>query len=332
MNQSNNVHAVALFSGGLDSMIAIKLLTEQGIKVTALHMDIGFGSRTDISETLKTRAHIAGADFKLIDIREKYIQNILFSPKYGYGKHFNPCIDCNGYMFKIGLAFMKKLGASFIISGEVLGQRPMSQRSDAMRSVKKLSGSEEDIILRPLSAKQMEPTKPEIEGWIDREKLLGITGRGRHTQLALAKEYGWEDFQSPGGGCLLTDPRFTTKMKEFLKYENLCVEDINILKVGRHLRLPDGAKLIIGRDQKENEILENAENEKYISLKAQTITGPYSLLYKNASDADKRLSAKLVLTFSKTSSDEIYSVRIGDEEIEASPFAQREDAHQYFIL
>ena len=142
--------ALALFSGGLDSMLAIKLITLQGIEVTAIYMDIGFGGKEDKSELLKKRANMAGADFKIVDIRNKYLQNVLLNPKYGYGKHFNPCIDCHAYMFKTALSMLKSLDASFLITGEVLGQRPMSQRKEALNQVLNLSGDEDLLILRPL--------------------------------------------------------------------------------------------------------------------------------------------------------------------------------------
>ncbi len=332
MKKSKNIRALALFSGGLDSMIAIKLMRLQGIEVTALHMNIGFGSKNDVSETLRNRARIVDADIEIIDIREKYIQEILFSPKYGYGKHFNPCIDCHGYMFKIALGLLERFDAQFVVSGEVVGQRPMSQRLDAMRSVKKLSGDEDNLILRPLSAKNMPYTKPELEGWVDKEKLWGVSGRGRDMQLSFAKECGWEDFQSPGGGCLLTDPRFAIKMKEFLKYESLHVEDIDILKTGRHLRLPDGAKLVVGRDEKENTILEKTNHPNFLHVKADDIPGPFSLLSKEATQEDKELCARIVLTFTKTSKETLYGVQIGDINIKASPLDTREDAHKYFVI
>lgn len=328
----DNRHAIALFSGGLDSMIAIKLMVDQGIKVTAINMNIGFGSRTDVDDIMRERAEIAGADFKVIDVRDDYLKKILFNPKYGYGKHFNPCIDCHGFMFRVAKEYLEELGASFMVTGEVLGQRPMSQRVEAMGMVKKLALDEEDLILRPLCAKNMDITKPEREGWVDREKLLDIHGRGRERQLQLAIDYGWENFQSPGGGCLLTDPNFTKKMKEFLKYDSLHVEDIDILKNGRHLRLPDGAKLVIGRDQTENNFLEKAMNSKYIKIKADEIPGPFSLLLADASEEDKKLSARIVLTFTKTQVDKIYDVFVGDETFKAKPLAKREDAHKYFVI
>ncbi|EMF4788755.1 argininosuccinate synthase, partial [Campylobacter coli] len=178
--------ALALFSGGLDSMLAMKLITAQGIEVKALNINIGFGSTSDKSEIMKKRAAMVGADFEMIDVRNSYLQEVLFNPQYGYGKHFNPCIDCHAFMFKTALAMLKEENASFIITGEVLGQRPMSQRSDAMAKVKKLALDEEDLILRPMCAKNLPLTKPEREGWVDREKLEGISGRSRKRQLELA--------------------------------------------------------------------------------------------------------------------------------------------------
>lgn len=326
------MRALALFSGGLDSMLAIKLMSKQGIKVTAVHMDIGFTSKDDISEVLAKRAKLAGGDFEMVDVRQEYIDKVLFTPKFGYGKHFNPCIDCHGYMFFVAKELLSQFDASFMVTGEVLGQRPMSQHSRAMRSVKQLAGDEEDLILRPLSAKLMEPTKPEREGWVDRAKLLSISGRSREQQLKLAKEFGWEDFQSPGGGCLLTDAKFAKKMREFIMHESLHVDDIDVLKNGRHLRLPDGAKLVIGRDAKENERLAKANKKRYTLVDVDTIPSPLSLLSRDASLEDKLLCAKIVLTFCKTSSDKKYLVHVGDEKIKALPFANREQTHKFFVL
>ncbi|MDQ1326007.1 MAG: tRNA-uridine 2-sulfurtransferase, partial [Campylobacterota bacterium] len=235
------MRAISLFSGGLDSMIAVKLIKDQGIDVTAVHIKTGFGGTKDISAILEERAKMAGADFEVIDVREEYIQKVLFSPQYGYGKNFNPCIDCHGYMFRVGKAVMEELGASFIFSGEVIGQRPMSQRHDALKQVSAIAeDKEEKLILRPLCAKLMEPTTPELEGWVDREKLLDISGRSRERQLALAASYGWEDYESPGGGCLLTEAHYSERIREFIAYDAFAVEDIEILKFGRQFRLPQG--------------------------------------------------------------------------------------------
>jgi len=326
------MRAISLFSGGLDSMLAVKLMTDQGIDVTALHIYIGFGSRGDVSEQLRRRAELAGADFRLIDVREEYIREILFDPVYGYGKNFNPCIDCHGYMFKIARAMMPELGASFLVTGEVVGQRPMSQRPDALKQVQKLAGDNEDrLILRPLSAKLLEPTKPEIAGWVDREKLLDINGRGRERQLAMAAEYGWEDYESPGGGCLLTEPSYAAKIRDFIAHEEFGVEDIDLLKYGRHFRLPDGTKLVVGRHKEDNEALLKLVNPDYIPIRLPVV-GPYSLLHRAASPADRELAARIALTYGKSLPGEHYDVRVGDETIEAAPFASKAEAQKYFIL
>ncbi len=328
---SKKIKCISLFSGGLDSMIAIKLMTLQNIEVVALNMNIGFGSKTDISELMRKRAEMAGARFEVIDVRETYIKEILFDPKFGYGKNFNPCIDCHGFMFRVAMGLLKRYDASFLVTGEVVGQRPMSQRNDALNSVRKLAGDEENLILRPLCAKVMEPTKPELEGWVDREKLLGINGRGREVQLSLAKEYGWDDFEKPGGGCLLTDVNFTKKMRDFVKHDKLEVEDIDVLKNGRQLRLEDGAKLIIGRNQEENERIENIKSDKYIFIKAKDIPGPSSLLSANASQNDINLALRAILSFAKTEKNRKYDIILGEKIVSQTPYENRDDLRRYFI-
>jgi len=331
MMQTGKRRALAMFSGGLDSMIAIKLMVDQGIDVIALHIKIGFGGTKDVGEIMKQRAEMAGAEFKMVDVREEYIQNILFDPVHGYGKNFNPCIDCHGYMFKIAKAMMPELGASFIFTGEVIGQRPMSQRHDAMKQVAKLADDkEEKLIVRPMSAKLMAETTPELEGWIDREKLLDISGRSRERQLAMAKAYGWEDYESPGGGCLLTESHYSERITEFIAFDTFEVEDIELLKFGRHFRLPDGAKLAVGRDKEDNEGLQAIQSDKYVTLKLP-IAGPFSLLSADASSEDRALAAKLAITYARSSAEESYDVEVGNETITVSPFAEKKEAQQYFF-
>ena len=326
------MRAISLFSGGLDSMLAIKLIKDQGIDVTALYIKTGFGGTKDITDELQKRAEMAGADFKIVDVREEYIRDILFDPVYGYGKNFNPCIDCHGYMFKIAKALMPEIGASFLVTGEVVGQRPMSQRTEALAQVSKLAGDRDDkLILRPLSAKLMEPTTPETEGWVDREKLLDISGRNRERQLQMAKDFGWDDYESPGGGCLLTEPVFSEKLRDFIAHEEFGVEDIDLLKFGRHFRLPDGAKLVVGRHHEDNEALKAIDNSDYISV-SLPVAGPFSLLYKNASASDRELAAKIAITYAKSSPEEIYEVNVGDEVIAVSPFESKKEAQNYFVV
>ncbi len=326
------MRALALFSGGLDSMLACKLITMQGIEVTALHMDIGFGGTKSDTNKLASRAKMAGADFELVDVRSPYLQKILFNPKYGYGKHFNPCIDCHGFMFNTALSMLEDRKANFVISGEVIGQRPMSQRNEALKSVAKLSGDVDNLILRPLCAKNLAPTKPELEGWVDRERLLDISGRGREKQLQMAKEFGFSEFESPGGGCLLTLEAFANKIKDFVKYDKFESEDIELLKFGRHLRLPNGAKLIIGRNQADNEELRKIKNSKMDFFDLNGIVGPVALLSKNANDDDKNLATKLILTYAKTQKNQEYTIGFQNEKITQIPFEKKEEAHKYFLV
>ncbi len=327
--------ALALFSGGLDSVLAMKLIVDQGVEVVAVNINIGFGSTGDRLEHMQNMCNQIGVKLEVLDLRQLYLDEVLFDPKYGYGKNFNPCIDCHGFMFRYTGQLLEKFNASFMISGEVLGQRPMSQRKDALEQVKKLS-SFDDLIVRPLSAKLMNPSKPELEGWIDREKLLDINGRSRERQLQLAKEIGLEDFESPGGGCLLTEIQFSNRLKDFTAFDKLEVEDIDTLKAGRHLRLPDGAKLIIGRHQEDNEKLKQTNSDKYYKARILDATGPLSLIQKGASDADNLLAAQLIVTYGKTNMDQKYSVKFYDENdegivIEATKLPSKEVAAQYLI-
>jgi len=322
--------AIALFSGGLDSVLAMKLIIDQGIDVIAININTGFGSTKDRLEHMQNMCDQVGATLKIIDIQNEFLQEVLFDPKHGYGKNFNPCIDCHAKMFAVAKRVMEAEGASFLISGEVLGQRPMSQNKDALKIVLNESSCD-GILLRPLSAKLLAPTIPEIEGWVDREKLEGISGRNRERQMQMAKEIGLKDFESPGGGCLLTDPYFAKKMFDFIKYDTFEVKDIPVMKYGRHLRLPDGAKLVIGRNQEENKYLQEIENDKYFHIKTKGIPGPHSLLSKSATQADKDLATKIILTYCKTTPEETYTLLYDEVEVKGSPFDSRSHIQKFTI-
>jgi tRNA-uridine 2-sulfurtransferase len=327
--------ALALFSGGLDSVLSMKVIKDQGIDVVAVHINIGFGSTVDRTEHLKNMCSQIGVELQILDLRELYLDEVLFDPKYGYGKNFNPCIDCHGFMFRHTGKLLEKFDADFMISGEVIGQRPMSQRKDALENVKSLSEFE-DLIVRPMCAKLLEPSKPEREGWVDREKLLDISGRNRQRQLEMAKEIGLQDFESPGGGCLLTEPQFSQRLRDFVEHDELQIDDINTLKAGRHLRLPEGAKLIIGRHKEDNEKLEATTSKKYLKGRIQDTSGPFSLLQKDASDADKELAATLIITYGKTELDKPYKVKFFDKdnevfEMEGMKLPSKEEVSKYFI-
>jgi len=327
--------ALALFSGGLDSVLAMKVIKDQGIDVMAININIGFGSTVDRTEHMQNMCDQIGVSLEILDLRQLYLNEVLFDPKYGYGKNFNPCIDCHGFMFRYTGQLLKKFDADFMISGEVMGQRPMSQRKDALESVKGLSGYE-DLIVRPLCAKLLEPSLPEREGWIDREKLLDINGRSRQRQLDMAKEIGLKDFESPGGGCLLTEIQFSNRLKDFVDNDKLEIDDINTLKAGRHLRLPDGAKLIIGRDKDDNEKLKNTKSDKYYSARIVDATGPYCLFQKEASFKDKQLAARFIITYGKTEQNKQYKVKFFENEkevyeLEEQKLPSKELAAQYFV-
>jgi len=323
--------AIALFSGGLDSTLAIKLIIDQGIEVVAININTGFGATNDRYEHMKDMCNQVGAELKIIDIQSEYLQEVLFNPKHGYGKHFNPCIDCHAKMFAVAKSVMEAEGASFLISGEVMGQRPMSQNKDALQKVLNESNCD-GILLRPMSAKMLEPTIAETMGWVDREKLEGITGRSRDRQLEMVKEIGLDNFESPGGGCLLTDANFAKKMFDFIKYDTFEVKDIPVMKFGRHFRLKDGAKLVIGRDKEENQHLQDIENEKYYHLKTIGIPGPHGLLSKNATQEDKLLAIQAMLVYTKADKNTTYTISFDGEEFEGVAFESRKMMQPFNIL
>jgi tRNA-specific 2-thiouridylase len=263
--------ALALFSGGLDSLLSVKWMQKIGVEVIPIFFKTPFFTEERALHT----ATANGLKMEIVDISVEHLQ-MLQNPRYGFGKQFNPCIDCHGLMFKIAGTLMEKYAADFLISGEVLSQRPMSQRKDSMNAVAKLSGFK-DLLVRPLSQQLLPDTKPIREGWIKKDDMLAFSGRSRKPQLALAKNFGIVDFPSPAGGCRLTDKNFTIRLRDLVMHNQLSFQDINLLKYGRHLRLDETTKLIIGRDEKDNDhILENAQG--YVFLMNEEIPGPLGVL------------------------------------------------------
>lgn len=309
-----NKKAVALISGGLDSMLAAKVILEQGIHVEGLNFYSGFfGVGSKIIPAKKPNYNNAqwiadqlGIKLHVIDVVEEFKQ-VFLNPKYGYGSQLNPCLDCKIFIVKKALGWMRQNNFDFVISGEVIGQRPMSQRRDTMNVVKRDS-SAENLLLRPLCAKHFPETIPEREGWVDREKLLDFVGRDRKPQIALAKKYGFKNFPQPAGGCLLAEPNFAARIKDLWnrvearravpKNKDYTLDEINLLKVGRHLRPRAHFKLIIGRDQKENEFLEKFPN-RYISLHCVDHPGSLVLVDGKVNQDDFALAAKITARFSK---------------------------------
>ncbi|WP_457564744.1 ATP-binding protein, partial [Caminibacter sp.] len=232
------------------------------------------------------------------DAKEEYIEKVLFTPVYGYGKNFNPCIDCHAFMIKKALEYLEKRDAKFIISGEVVGQRPMSQRLPALNAVNKLSNAN-GLVLRPLSAKLLPPTIPEINGWVDREKLLAISGRDRKIQLELAEKFGLKNFESPSGGCLLTDINFSKRLRDYHKNLPFTPNEIDILKVGRHFNV-DGYKIIISRNKDENPVLKEYKGEIFDKMFCDGFPGPVGLIQKNAPKNIQKLAADMMVSYTKS--------------------------------
>ncbi|HHL40471.1 MAG TPA: hypothetical protein ENJ37_08190 [Deltaproteobacteria bacterium] len=277
--------AVALLSGGLDSTLAVKLMLDQGIEVHALNFTSAFctcsgSAKKELSggcrsESMKV-ARRFGIPIKVMVKGLDYIE-IVRNPRYGRGKGINPCVDCRIYMFRRAGEYMAEIGASFIVTGEVLGQRPMSQRRETMKIIERESGLE-GLILRPLCARQLEPTIPEKEGLVDRNKLLAITGRTRRPQIELADELEVGDYPCPSGGCLLTDRIFSRKVRDLLDHkEEVTLRDLRALKFGRHFRYR-GAKVVVGRDEGENAKLKGLAEGEAILVEPVGFAGPVALI------------------------------------------------------
>jgi tRNA-specific 2-thiouridylase len=318
--------AIALFSGGLDSCLAIKIIQDMGIEIEAVNINTGFESNFEKEEYLKKTAKDLGVKFTSIDIRKQFLDDILFSPRYGYGKNFNPCIDCHANMINVAYDYMKKIGAKFIISGEVLGQRPMSQKIDGLHKIEKLV-KEPEIVVRPLSAKLLPLTLPEIKGWINREKMYAISGRERKTQMELAKKFNLKNYESPAGGCLLTDRNFSNRLRNFIKTRKLEVEDIDILKVGRHLIVND-KKVIISRNKDENPILKAYSGNKFLKMFPIGIPGPVGLIESDADAETKKLASIILITYTKFNKG---IVGINGENIEVESFESREKIREFMF-
>jgi hypothetical protein len=262
------VKAVALLSGGLDSTLAILVLLKQGIDITAVtfltHFGCDISDRSSCSKNPFPAAERFGFKVKLSHLADKFIA-IVKNPKYGHGRNMNPCIDCRILMLREARELMGMIGADFMVTGEVLGQRPMSQRRDALNIIDREAGVK-GYVLRPLSAKLFDETVPEREGLVKRELLYNFSGRSRKPQMALAKELGLTDYPAPAGGCLLTEPNFSFRLRELLDHTpEPSLTDLNLLRVGRHFRLSPTCKAIVGRDAGENGALESlADAESYL--------------------------------------------------------------------
>ena len=285
--------AIALFSGGLDSILAFKVIAEQGIEVLGVTFSTPFFG----AEKARATARRIALPLAVIDITEEHMQ-MLHSPRYGYGKNMNPCIDCHTLMLKVAGRRMEAEGADFVFTGEVLGQRPMSQGKQSLHVVAKNAGYP-DRILRPLSAQLLPETEPERSGKVDRSRLLDIQGRGRKRQMEMAANYGITSYPPPAGGCLLTDPIFTRRLRDlFDRHPGHRLRDIELLKVGRHFRLTEATKAVVGRNAMDNATIERWAGAGDALIRIEQFPGPTVLVPGGGSEAERRLAAGLCARYS----------------------------------
>lgn len=338
--REEKIKAIALVSGGLDSILAAKIVADQGIEVLAVNFIVPFWlpeKQEAIKKQVLGACHEISVSCEMVDISAE-CRDMIKDPQYGFGSQVNPCIDCRLLMLKKAGELMKERNASFLITGEVAGQRPMSQKKETMRMIEKKSGLE-GLILRPLSAQLLEPTLCEQKGWVERGRLFGISGRSRSIQMKLAKDFHISSYSNPGGGCLLTDPAFSRRFQDLLTHDAWTQRDVDLLKMGRLFRINRQSKLIVGRNEKENAALEAMASQKDIVFTPlPQVSGPSALgvgVFYHPGDV--ALSAMIVCRYIKKSTSpsgdicEIIIKRNGKEEQLTVPPLSEEDIRYYQV-
>ena len=313
--------AVVLLSGGLDSSLAVLVLKNLGVEVIGIHFSNGFSvleNRKKIFPQQKAKqfsidelARVLGIKVHKFDIQDEF-KDVVLNPTFGYGANVNPCVDCRILLLKKAKELFEEIGADFVATGEVLGQRPMSQRRDTLDIVERESGLRGKL-LRPLSAKVLRETEIEKKGLIDREKLLSITGRGRKRQIELAKEFGIEQFIAPSTGCcFLTEERYADKFKDKMKYskKKLEMRDFELLMVGRHFRISPHLKLIVGRNFEENNYLKKISRDSFL-FETVKVPGPVAITDEELPDENEVfLCSSIVARYSDAKNEEEVEVEI----------------------
>jgi len=321
MTKKNQTKALGLCSGGLDSILSALVLQRQGLEVAWITFETPFFA----ADKARQAAAMTGIPLLVEKITPIYLE-MLKNPHCGYGKFMNPCLDCHALMFRLAGKTMRSQGFDFLFSGEVLGQRPMSQTKPSLRYVEKNSGAD-GYIVRPLSAQRLPITIPEQEGLVDREQLLDITGRSRKRQIQLAAEWGVKTYPAPAGGCLLTDKGYTTRLKELFAHQpNYTETELHLLKHGRHFRLANGAKLIVGRMQKDNQHIQKYfDPETDTLVKVQNFPGPVGLIPQGGDQATVFLAAAICAGYSKAPDGQSADVAVkgvqGSQTIRVLPIA-----------
>jgi tRNA-uridine 2-sulfurtransferase len=296
--------AVGLLSGGLDSMLAVALLQRQKVEILAVSFVTPFFG----SDRAEEAARRLGVPFRAVDITARHLE-VVKHPRFGYGRNMNPCIDCHALMLNVAGKILEAEGYDLLFTGEVLGERPKSQNLPALGIVAKESGYP-DLVLRPLSAKLLKATKPEREGLVDRERLLDFRGRSRKRQMALAAEFGITEYPSPAGGCPLTDQGYSRRLRDLLDRDPQAgADDMRLLALGRHLRLAEKTRLVLGRNKEENEKLEGVFRPGDVKVFVRGVMGPTGLLRGPADPELKRLAASICVRYSDAPRDKASPVR-----------------------
>ena len=298
--------ALGITSGGLDSILSALVLKDQGIDVSWICFKTPFFS----SDAAKRSAQALNIPIKIEDITEIYL-SLLKAPKAGFGKNMNPCMDCHALMFKMAGKEMEKQQADFLFSGEVVGQRPKSQNKNSMRYVEKNSGFA-GLILRPLSAKSLPETIPEQRAWVDRSKLLDITGRSRKIQMQMARDYGIKDYPAPAGGCLLTDPGFSNRLRDLMSAQKYEIRELYLLKHGRHFRVDAGLKIIVGRSKEDNDnILKYYQKDTDILINPASLPGPVVLIVSESlTDKIEKIGGLICASYTKAKPEDLTDIHI----------------------